>query len=72
MRCGGAARRADAAQMYNKIQHGVLRFPPFLSEPCKALIIGLLHRDPKQRLGSTDDFNEIKQAAFFKDLDWEL
>ncbi len=28
-------------QMYNKIQHGVLRFPPFLSEPCKALIVGV-------------------------------
>jgi len=27
------------AQMYNKIQHGVLRFPPFLSEDCKSLIV---------------------------------
>ena len=28
-------------EMYHKIQHGVLRFPPFLSDACKSLIIGV-------------------------------
>ena len=28
-------------EMYHKIQHGILRFPPFLGEECKSLIIGV-------------------------------
>jgi len=58
-------------EMYNKIQHGVLRFPPFLSEPCKNLIVALLNRDPTKRLGSKDDVNDIKVHAFFKDISWD-
>jgi len=58
-------------EMYNKIQHGVLRFPPFLSENCKNLIVQLLNRDPKKRLGSKDDVNDIKAHPFFKTLSWE-
>jgi len=57
-------------EMYNKIQHGVLRFPPFLSDNCKSLIVGLLNRDPKKRLGSKDDVEDIKSHPFFKDLSW--
>jgi len=58
-------------EMYNKIQHGVLRFPPFLSEPCKNLIVALLNRDPTKRLGSKDDVNDIRGHQFFKDMSWE-
>jgi len=58
-------------EMYNKIQHGVLRFPPFLSENCKNLIVQLLNRDPKKRLGSKDDVNDIKAHPFFKTISWE-
>jgi len=58
-------------EMYNKIQHGVLRFPPFLSENCKNLIVQLLNRDPKKRLGSKDDVNDIKVHPFFKTVSWE-
>lgn len=65
---------ANVNEMYNKIQHGVLRFPPFLSEGCKTLIIGLLNRDPKKRLGSTKDVEDVKSQSFFVDTagwDWE-
>jgi len=58
-------------EMYNKIQHGVLRFPPFLSEPCKAMIVALLKRDPKKRLGSKADIDDLKQHAFFKDISFD-
>lgn len=58
-------------EMYNKIQHGVLRFPPFLSEDCKAMIVGLLNRDPQKRLGSHNDFEDIRTHAFFKPIDWD-
>jgi len=57
-------------EMYNKIQHGVLRFPPFLSEACKSLIVALLNRDPAKRLGSGNDIEDIKAHAFFKDINW--
>jgi len=57
--------------MYNKIQHGVLRFPPFLSENCKALIVDLLNRDPSKRLGSTNDVEDLKQHPFFDDIDFD-
>jgi len=58
-------------EMYNLIQHGVLRFPPFLSENCKSLIVGFLNRDPKKRLGSNQDVADVKSHAFFKELSWE-
>jgi len=58
-------------EMYNKIQHGVLRFPPFLSEECKSLIVGLLNRDPTKRLGSHNDVEDIKSHPFFKPISWE-
>lgn len=58
-------------EMYNKIQHGVLRFPPFLSEHCKSLIVGLLNRDPKKRLGAVHDFDDIKSHPFFAPIDWD-
>jgi len=58
--------------MYNKIQHGNLRFPPFLSDPCKDLIIALLARTPSERLGSIDDFNDLKPHPFFAELDWDM
>lgn len=57
-------------EMYHKIQHGILRFPPFLSDSCKSLIIGLLNRDPNKRLGSQNDLLDIQQHAFFKSIDW--
>lgn len=58
-------------EMYNKIQHGVLRFPPFLSEHCKSLIVGLLNRDPKKRLGSTQDVEDIKSHPFFSQINFD-
>lgn len=57
--------------MYNKIQHGVLRFPPFLSPACKSIIVELLNRDPRKRLGSTNDIDDIKNHEFFSDINWD-
>ena len=58
-------------EMYNKIQHGVLRFPPFLSDECKQVIIGLLNRDPQKRLGASErDVEDIKAMPFFSAMNW--
>lgn len=65
-------------EMYNKIQHGVLRFPPFLSDGCKQLIVALLNRDSTKRLGSGKDFEDLKAMQFFNtngtlwtETDWQ-
>eukprot|EP01083_Nonionella_stella_P064611 168603_1 len=62
----------NVKDMYEKIQRGVLRFPPFLSPECKSLIVKLLNRDPAKRLGGgTDDVEQIKNHPFFASMDWE-
>lgn len=48
-----------------------IRFPPFLTENCKSLIVGLLNRDPKKRLGSGEDVNDIRTHPFFSAINWE-
>eukprot|EP00475_Leptophrys_vorax_P007252 TRINITY_DN14595_c0_g1_i1.p1 TRINITY_DN14595_c0_g1~~TRINITY_DN14595_c0_g1_i1.p1 ORF type:complete len:540 (+),score=170.14 TRINITY_DN14595_c0_g1_i1:58-1677(+) len=59
-------------EMYHKIVHAKLRFPPRLSEECRDLISKLLIRDPKDRLGSSDaDIEDIKAHKFFEKIDWE-
>lgn len=57
--------------MYEKIQHGNLRFPPFLSNDCRALIQALLVRDPSKRLGYTNDLSAIQSHPFFASISWE-
>ena len=59
-------------EMYQLIKQAPLRFPPKLSAECKKLITGLLKRDPSRRLGGgAEDFDDIKKAAFFNELDFE-
>jgi len=60
----------QVSEMYQKIQTGVLRFPPDLSDPCKSLIVALLNRDPKKRLCSRDDVEELKAHPFFAMINW--
>jgi len=42
-----------------------------MSEELKDLITKLLDKDPKTRLGSTTDADEVVNHAWFHDLDWE-
>eukprot|EP01083_Nonionella_stella_P044270 119260_1 len=58
-------------EMYRKIQEAPLLFPPNLSNPVKDLIIKLLQRDPKKRLGFEQDVKEITTHPFFKTIDWD-
>eukprot|EP01094_Clydonella_sp_ATCC50884_P003275 TRINITY_DN1252_c0_g1_i1.p1 TRINITY_DN1252_c0_g1~~TRINITY_DN1252_c0_g1_i1.p1 ORF type:complete len:424 (+),score=167.71 TRINITY_DN1252_c0_g1_i1:99-1274(+) len=53
--------------MYQKILHGELRFPPYISEAGVSLLEGLLDRDPETRLQG----DAIKTHAFFAGLDWQ-
>ncbi|MFS7903581.1 putative non-specific serine/threonine protein kinase [Helianthus anomalus] len=43
-----------------------------VSLSAKQLIYRLLHRDPKDRLGSREGASEVKQHPFFRGLNWAL
>ena len=42
-----------------------------MSDELKDLITKLLDKDPKTRLGSTTDADEVVNHAWFRDLNWE-
>eukprot|EP01084_Bolivina_argentea_P235365 396072_1 len=57
--------------MYEKILHAPIPLPKYLSKEARSIFLGLLERDPKRRLGSSDkDAEEIQQHPFYKDIDW--
>ncbi|KAK6926864.1 Protein kinase domain [Dillenia turbinata] len=59
---------------FSNILHKDLKFPGSVtvSLPAKQLMYRLLHRDPKNRLGSREGANEIKQHPFFRGVNWAL
>lgn len=62
----------DKKQLFHNILRGHLVIPEYLSPNARDLIQRLLHRDPKQRLGSgpTGD-REIFDHPFFAGVDWD-
>jgi len=60
-------------QLYENIRAGPLKLPSFLSVEARELLIALLNRNPKRRLGSgPGGAEEIKQHIFFNNIDWHL
>ncbi|CAJ2660780.1 unnamed protein product [Trifolium pratense] len=59
---------------FANILHKDLKFPKSkpVSPQARQLIYQLLHRDPKNRLGSLEGANEIKSHLFFKNVNWAL
>ncbi|KAK1587391.1 hypothetical protein Q3G72_012369 [Acer saccharum] len=59
---------------FANILHKDLKFPGSTpaSLHAKQLMYRLLHRDPKNRLGSHEGANEIKKHPFFKGVNWAL
>nr|AML78303.1 putative LOV domain-containing protein [Jacquinia sp. BC-2016] len=59
---------------FANILHKDLKFPSSIpaSLAAKQLMHRLLHRDPKNRLGSREGANEIKRHPFFKGVNWAL
>lgn len=56
--------------MYKKILQEPLRFPEGFDKDAKNLLVGLLSRDPGQRLGC-NGAEEIKSHPFFSQLSWK-
>nr|AML77350.1 putative LOV domain-containing protein [Sabal bermudana] len=59
---------------FANILHKDLKFPGSISVslPARQLMYRLLHRDPRNRLGSCEGANEIKQHPFFLGINWAL
>lgn len=60
----------DVPKMYKKILQEPLRFPDGFDRDAKDLLIGLLSRDPKRRLGY-GGAEEIKRHPFFSQMSWK-
>ena len=60
-------------ELFENIMSGPLRIPQSMSLEARDLILNLLNRNPKKRLGAgPEDANEIKRHVFFKDIDWNI
>ncbi|KAF8010661.1 hypothetical protein BT93_J1345 [Corymbia citriodora subsp. variegata] len=59
---------------FTNILHKDIKFPGSkpVSLHTKQLIYRLLHRDPKDRLGSHEGADEIKRHPFFRSVNWAL
>jgi RAC serine/threonine-protein kinase len=58
----------DVQDMYNKIMHDKLVFPPQVSQEARSLLTALLERSPEKRL---QDPKSIKSHPYFKGMDWD-
>ncbi|KAH9257324.1 hypothetical protein BASA81_004481 [Batrachochytrium salamandrivorans] len=60
----------DRRILFHNIKHEPLSLPDDLSEEAKAILQGLLTRDPLQRLGSLGGLDAIKHHPFFLGVDF--
>lgn len=74
MCCGWSPFYAeDNQQMYKNICFGKIKFPRgVIGDDGKQFVKGLLNRNPKHRLGSQNDTEDLKKHEFFKSIDWDL
>lgn len=62
----------DRERLFDKIRRADLTYPKYLSIAARAVLQGLLTRDPTKRLGTgPQDADEIKQHGFFSSIDFE-
>lgn len=57
----------DKTQMYNMILNDEVVFPPDMSDLACDFLIGLLEKDPEDRMTAS----EIQEHPWFKGFDWE-
>lgn len=57
-------------ELFDNIKKAPLDLPSFLSPVAKDLILKLMNRNPKKRMGTFGGADEIKKHPFFKGIDW--
>ena len=58
-------------ELFDNIKHASLDIPNYISPVAKDIILKLLNRNPKKRLGTYGGAEEIKRHPFFKNIDWK-
>lgn len=58
-------------ELFENIKNAPLDLPSYLSPLSKDIILKLLNRNPKKRLGTYGGADEIKKHPFFKAIDWK-
>ncbi|KNF05658.1 AGC/AKT protein kinase [Puccinia striiformis f. sp. tritici PST-78] len=73
MCCGWSPFYAeDNQQMYKNICFGKIKFPRgVIGDDGKQFVKGLLNRNPKHRLGSQNDTEDLKKHAFFSSINFD-
>ena len=61
----------NRSELFEKIKFSQPKYPKFLSEETKDLLVRLLSKNPDQRLGTKHGANEIKAHPWFKIVNWE-
>jgi serine/threonine protein kinase len=54
-----------------KILNDKVDIPDDMSLAAASIVLKLLMKDPKQRLGSNSSVNRVRQHPFFKGIDWK-
>lgn len=60
----------DRTKFFERIRAGRLTYPSYVSRGAKDMMKRLLTKDPKRRLGSTGDGEEVMEHAWFEGVDW--
>lgn len=73
MCCGWSPFYAeDTQQMYRNICFGKIKFPRgTISDDGKQFVKGLLNRNPRHRLGALHDAADLREHAFFREIDFD-
>lgn len=61
----------NQSQLFNNILKGELTFSRVFSNRAQTFIKDLMNKDPKKRLGCTNDAEDIKSHIFFKGIKWD-
>ena len=61
----------NRSELFEKIKFSQPKYPKFLSEETKDLLVRLLSKNPEQRLGTKHGAKEIRNHSWFKIVNWE-
>ena len=64
-------RGEDEDEIYDAILSEDPAYAADMPEDALPVILGLLGKDPAERLGSDGGFDEVKRQRFFSNVDWE-
>lgn len=61
----------DRKKLYERLRYAPLEFPNYVGDEARDLLRGLLTRNPKRRLGASNDASDIVIHPFFSGINWK-